>query len=189
MIFINVWMVVECRLQSMLKGHGELAVKREAARKLREEGKERERRLLLAQHRDKIRRRMVADGIPVPEALKEQEWERQIARGEVRHGRLVIVTIFSVHECQVCSLCTQDKFSVAERERKAAEETLAQKKTVNFIINADTQGSIDAIQDIISKLPKDVQLPVLRALHYTLKVFLRWFGLMLCFFFHRSTGV
>ena len=71
------------RTQRLIHGEAEVKKMRDEAKRLREEGKEKERRKLLAQHRDKVRRRMIADGVPLPENLKEQEWERQIARGEV----------------------------------------------------------------------------------------------------------
>ncbi len=45
--------------------------------------KERKRRMDLAAFRDRLRRRKLADGEPIPEDLKEQEWERVLARTQV----------------------------------------------------------------------------------------------------------
>lgn len=67
----------------MLRSEGEIARKRAQAKKERDDKRERERRLSLAQYRDRVRRRKIADGLPLPEELKEQEWERLIARGDV----------------------------------------------------------------------------------------------------------
>ena len=79
----------------MLQNTGEEGKKRDEARKIRMAAKERERRLSLAQYRDRLRRRKIADGLPIPDDLKEQEWERLIARGDVRW--LV---------CSVCATCS-----------------------------------------------------------------------------------
>ncbi len=40
----------------------------------------------LAAFRDRLRRRKLADGEPIPEDLKEQEWERVLARSQVCGG-------------------------------------------------------------------------------------------------------
>jgi hypothetical protein len=74
-------------VQALLRSESSLREKREEAKQARAEEKEHERRVQLAQYRDRLRRRKVADGLPIPEDLKEQPWERRIAAGEVTVAR------------------------------------------------------------------------------------------------------
>ena len=52
----------------------------------------------------------------------------------------------------------QDKFTLAERERKEAAAAKSAEKVVHFVIQADTQGGVDAVQNIINRIPSDVRL-------------------------------
>jgi hypothetical protein len=73
-------------LQSLLSSEELIQKRRLAAKQDRQAVKERKRRMDLAAFRDRLRRRKLADGEPIPEDLKEQEWERVLARSQVCGG-------------------------------------------------------------------------------------------------------
>lgn len=84
--------------QALLKSDAVVNKRRADAMKARLAKKEHSRRLELANYRDRMRRRKLADGEPIPDDLKEQEWERALAKSEVRRAPdfIVVATIDAV---------------------------------------------------------------------------------------------
>lgn len=87
----------------MLHNEASLKQKQTEARQLRAEALEHRRRVQLAQFRDRMRRSKIANGLPIPDDLKEQPWERRIASGEV--CCCVVLASLTVCCCGINSNC------------------------------------------------------------------------------------
>ena len=66
------------------------------------------------------------------------------------------------------NVLSQHTFAEKHRARKDAQTAEASKKTINLMVHADTQGSVDAIQAILSRLPQDDVRFCLRSLVFGL---------------------
>jgi translation initiation factor IF-2 len=57
----------------------------------------------------------------------------------------------------------QDAFTVRQRLLKEAQAVDATKSFIHLMVHADTQGSVDAIQDILHRLPpEDLNIKIVR---------------------------